>query len=60
MDQEPAISAFWHMLAQVGFVLVSTDSDFEQMLSRFSDGNVVVLRSCDYPTEVASEVLRRK
>jgi predicted nuclease of predicted toxin-antitoxin system len=42
-----------------GFVLVSTDSDFEHLLSRFSDANVVILRSCDYPTEVASEVLRR-
>jgi predicted nuclease of predicted toxin-antitoxin system len=42
-----------------GFVLVTTDSDFERLLSRFSSANVVILRSCNYPTEVASEVLRR-
>src|SRR5713101_1542129 len=41
-----------------GFVLVSTDGDFERLLSRFSGANVVILRSCDYPTGVASEVLR--
>ena len=28
-----------------GFVLVSTDSDFESLLSRFSDANVVILGS---------------
>ena len=32
------------------FILVSTDSDFESL---------VILRSCDYPTEIAAEVLRR-
>ena len=42
-----------------GFVLVSTDSDFEHLLSRFSGANVVILRSCNYPTVVAGEVLRR-
>jgi len=42
-----------------GFVLVSTDSDFERLLSRFSSVNVVILRSCNYPTEVAADVLRR-
>src|SRR5260370_15875167 len=42
-----------------GFVLVSTDSDFEGLLSRFADANVVILRGCNYPTDVASEVLRR-
>ena len=42
-----------------GFVLASTDSDFEHLLSRFSGANVVILRSCNYPTVVAGEVLRR-
>ena len=42
-----------------GFVLVTTDNDFERLLGRFIDANVVILRSCDYPTEVASDVLRR-
>jgi predicted nuclease of predicted toxin-antitoxin system len=42
-----------------GFILVSTDSDFERLLSRFSGANVVILRSCNYPTEAAGEVLRR-
>jgi predicted nuclease of predicted toxin-antitoxin system len=41
------------------FILVSTDSDFEDLLIRLPDANVVILRSCNYPTEVAVEVLRR-
>jgi predicted nuclease of predicted toxin-antitoxin system len=41
------------------FVLVSTDSDFEHLLKQFPDAKVVILRSCDYPTEIASDVLRR-
>jgi predicted nuclease of predicted toxin-antitoxin system len=41
------------------FILVSTDSDFEHLLGRFSGARVVILRSCDYPTDVAAEVLRR-
>src|SRR6266852_1994909 len=41
------------------FILVSTDGDFEGLLSRFPGANVVILRSCNYPTEVAAEVLRR-
>ena len=42
-----------------GFVLVSTDSDFEHLVSRVNGANVVILRSCNYPTVVAAEVLRR-
>ncbi len=42
-----------------GFVLVSTDSDFERLVSKVEDSNVVVLRSCNYPTETAAGVLRR-
>lgn len=41
------------------FILVSTDSDFEGLLRQFPDARAVILRSCDYPTEVAAEVLRR-
>jgi predicted nuclease of predicted toxin-antitoxin system len=41
------------------FVLISTDSDFERMLKRFPGAKVVILRSCDYPTEIAADVLRR-
>ncbi len=41
------------------FVLVSTDSDFERLLSEVPRSRVVILRSCDYPTDVAAEVLRR-
>ena len=37
----------------------STDSDFEGLLSRVPAVNVVILGSCNYPTEVAAEVLRR-
>ncbi|MGH9621814.1 MAG: DUF5615 family PIN-like protein [Bryobacteraceae bacterium] len=42
-----------------GFVLVSTDSDFERLLKQFPGAKVVILRSCDYPTETAADVLRR-
>ena len=41
------------------FVLVSTDSDFERLLKQFPGAKVVILRSCDYPTEIAADVLRR-
>jgi predicted nuclease of predicted toxin-antitoxin system len=42
-----------------GFILVSTDGDFERLLSQIPGAKVVILRSCDYPTGVAAEVLRR-
>jgi predicted nuclease of predicted toxin-antitoxin system len=41
------------------FVLVSTDGDFERLLKQFPSAKIVILRSCDYPTEVAADVLRR-
>jgi predicted nuclease of predicted toxin-antitoxin system len=41
------------------FVLVSTDGDFQWLLEQFPRAKVVILRSCDYPTEIAAEVLRR-
>jgi predicted nuclease of predicted toxin-antitoxin system len=41
------------------FTLVSTDSDFEGLLSKVTNVNIVILRSCNYPTEIAAEVLRR-
>jgi predicted nuclease of predicted toxin-antitoxin system len=41
------------------FVLVSTDADFERLVCRVAKAKVVVLRSCNYPTAVAAEVLRR-
>lgn len=42
-----------------GFVLVSTDSDFEQLLKQFPGAKVVILRTCDDPAEIAADVLRR-
>lgn len=42
-----------------GFVLVSTHSDFEHLIGRVEEANVVVLRSCNYPTAAAEGVLRR-
>jgi len=45
--------------ASHGFVLISTDSDFEGLLKYFPAAKVVILRSCDYPTEIAAGVLRR-
>ncbi|MGA2186276.1 MAG: DUF5615 family PIN-like protein [Bryobacteraceae bacterium] len=41
------------------FILISTDSDFERLLRQIPGARVVILRSCDYPTDVAAEVLRR-
>lgn len=41
------------------FILVSTDSDFERLLREVSGAHVVILRSCNYPTGVAADVLRR-
>lgn len=46
--------------AAQAFVLVSTDSDFERLLTQFPGAKIVILRSCDYPTETAADVLRRK
>lgn len=45
--------------AEHDFILVSTDSDFEHLLKQFPTARVVILRSCDYPTETAADVLRR-
>ena len=42
-----------------GFVLVSTDGNFEGLLKEFPSAKVVILRSCDYPTEIAAVVFRR-
>jgi predicted nuclease of predicted toxin-antitoxin system len=42
-----------------GLILISTDSDFEGLLRQVPAAKVVILRSCDYPTEVAARVLRR-
>jgi predicted nuclease of predicted toxin-antitoxin system len=42
-----------------GFILVSTDSDFKGLLHSKLSANVVILRSCNYPTSIAAEVLRR-
>lgn len=41
------------------FILVSTDSDFEGLVSRVPGVKVVILRACNYPTDVAVAVLRR-
>ncbi len=42
-----------------GFVLISTDTDFERLLHKVKGANVVILHSCNYPTDIAAEVLRR-
>lgn len=41
------------------FVLVSTDGDFEMLLGRYSGSKVVILQSCNYPTRIAAEMIRR-
>ena len=45
--------------ANHGFILVTTDSDFERLAKQVPGAKVVILLSCDYPTGVAAEVLRR-
>ena len=41
------------------FILVSTDSDFERLLRQVPGAKIVILRRCNYPTDIAAEVLRR-
>jgi predicted nuclease of predicted toxin-antitoxin system len=41
------------------FILISTDSDFERLLDRIPASKVIILRSCNYPTKVATEIIRR-
>lgn len=41
------------------FILVSTDSGFENLACHVQGAKVVILRSCNYPTVVAATVLRR-
>jgi len=41
------------------FILVSTDSDFKQLIRQTPGAKVVILNSCNYPTNTAAEVLRR-
>ena len=41
------------------FILVSTDADFQGLVKHIRDANVVILRRCDYPTDIAAEILRR-
>jgi len=45
--------------ARHDFILVSTDSDFESLERLAPSAKIVILRSCDYPTDVAADVLRR-
>ena len=35
------------------------DGDFERLLNKLTGANIVILRSCNYPTEIAATVLRR-
>lgn len=41
------------------FIMVSTDRDFEGLSSQIPNAKIVILRGCDYPTDVAAKVLRR-
>jgi len=52
-------AAILHYACRGGFVLVSTDADFAGLMSRFPSARVVILRSCNYPTDIAAQVLRR-
>ncbi len=43
-----------------GFILISTDSEFEALSVQFPTAKIVILRSCGYPTAIAADLLRRK
>jgi predicted nuclease of predicted toxin-antitoxin system len=51
-------SALLNGLARTGDRRI-LDSDFEPLATEIPGAKVVVLRSCDYPTDVAAAVLRR-
>ncbi len=42
-----------HAVAR-GFILLTTDSDFATLVTGFPAANVVILRSCNYPTTTAA------
>jgi predicted nuclease of predicted toxin-antitoxin system len=42
-----------------GFMLISTDSDFERRRVKNPGAKIVILRACELSTDVAAEVLRR-
>ncbi len=41
------------------FILVSTDSDFESLVGQISGAKIVILRACNYSTDIAAQVIRR-
>jgi predicted nuclease of predicted toxin-antitoxin system len=41
------------------FILITTDSDFDSLVGQIPGAKAVILRSCNYPTHVAADVLRR-
>ena len=45
--------------ASGNFILALTDADFGSLLDLVPGANVVILRSCNYPTAVAADILRR-
>jgi predicted nuclease of predicted toxin-antitoxin system len=45
--------------ANGGFILVTTDADFEQLVERVANSRIVILRRCDYPTSVAIDIIQR-
>jgi predicted nuclease of predicted toxin-antitoxin system len=53
-----AMEGFWITPQLHEFILVSTDSDFQSLVRHVPEARIVILRSCDYPTDVAAAVLR--
>ncbi len=58
LQQQPDL-AVWDFARQQGFTIVSADADFYQLASTLGPPpKVVLLRGCDYPTQVAERLLR--
>jgi predicted nuclease of predicted toxin-antitoxin system len=53
------IAGFWNTPRLHGFILVSTDGDFKCLVEQVRSSKVVILRSCDNPTNAVAAVLRR-
>ena len=55
----PATAGFWTMPRFTTSSWSRQTAIFELLLKQIPGAKVVILRSCDYPTDVAAEVLRR-
>jgi predicted nuclease of predicted toxin-antitoxin system len=56
---QAADGAIWEFAKENGFCIVSADSDFYELATTLGPRpKVIWLKGCDYPTDVAEELLR--